>query len=562
MKTQKNSNFITTIIYIYRLSYISIKLKEKVHDFGRWNVLSKRLNFLLNKKIFQQVALSEFTMIGRNMEHQFILDCFIFILSRHYIVRQKTYILSKKFFFFSRQLFICLSILKTILNLFNRFFANVYKGKNKFESYRLDEDAKVSSISIGFPDHAYSVKKSSTYKHSADFQYTSSFGEYIDSNYKLSVHFSIDEYKGGSDLSMNDDLFSLERVKPLEISGVNFISKLFDLVFSLPRLVLLFFRNFHINFIYLLIYEMLKLKSNRYYLFIESLESDVDIYINVSSDIGLLMYDEDLLRSKIKTYCYSSNTLIPPVKHVSLKTLTPNNIDALSDMNILNMRLSGISVGFTDTFKLINGYKKLINKVFSLNLALFKYQNIIQIPMLLGFNRIFSQKTIGYKFIGVFDVPPQESSFQMQRTLLGDMSCDLSIIKEFYKDIFGSIGEEDVLLIKPKYFFSENYVINYAVNIKEYRDIFNSMKDVLQNRMILIDPYTDINTLVSSLDVVINFPYTSTKYVGDYHNKPSKWYFPIKYKQSFNDGYIDKEILFGVDSLKAFISGFRDFSKN
>ena len=88
------------------------------------------------------------------------------------------------------------------------------------------------------------------------------------------------------------------------------------------------------------------------------------------------------------------------------------------------------------------------------------------------------------------------------------------------------------------------------------------MKDVLQNRMILIDPYTDINTLVSSLDVVINFPYTSTKYVGDYHNKPSKWYFPIKYKQSFNDGYIDKEILFGVDSLKAFISGFRDFSKN
>ena len=48
------------------------------------------------------------------------------------------------------------------------------------------------------------------------------------------------------------------------------------------------------------------------------------------------------------------------------------------------------------------------------------------------------------------------------------------------------------------------------------------MKDVLQNRMILVDPYTDINTLVSSLDVVINFPYTSTKYVGDYHNKLSK----------------------------------------
>ena len=190
MKTQKNSNFIATIIYIYRLSYISIKLKEKVNDFGRWTVLNKRLNFLLNKKIFQQVALSEFTMIGRNMEHQFILDCFILIINRHYIVRQKTYILSKNFFFFSRQLFICLSILKTILNLFYRFFANIYKGKNEFETYRLDGDAKVSRISIGFPDHAYSVKKSSTYKHSADFQYTSSFGEYIDSNYKLSVHFS------------------------------------------------------------------------------------------------------------------------------------------------------------------------------------------------------------------------------------------------------------------------------------------------------------------------------------------------------------------------------------
>ena len=207
-----------------------------------------------------------------------------------------------------------------------------------------------------------------------------------------------------------------------------------------------------------MIYETLKLKSNSYYLFIESLESDVDIYINVSSDIGLLMYDEDLLRSKIKTYCYSSNIITPPVKHVSLKTFTPNNIDALSDMNILIMRLSGISVGFTDAFKLINGYKKLINKVFSLNLAIFKYQNIIQIPMLLGFGRVFSQKTIGFNFIGVFDNPPEESSFQMQRAILGDMSCDLSIIKEFYKDIIGSIGEEDVLLIKPKYSFTENYI--------------------------------------------------------------------------------------------------------
>lgn len=554
MKTQKNSNFIATIIYIYRLSYISIKLKEKVNDFGRWTVLNKRLNFLLNKKIFQQVALSEFTMIGRNMEHQFILDCFILIINRHYIVRQKTYILSKNFFFFSRQLFICLSILKTILNLFYRFFANIYKGKNEFETYRLDGDAKVSSISIGFPDHAYSVKKSSTYKHSADFQYTSSFGEYIDSNYKLSVHFSIDEYKGDSELSKNDDLFSLERVKPLEISRVNFISKLCDFVFSLPRLILLFFRNFHINFIYLLIYETLKLKSNRYYLFIESLDSDVNIYINVSSNIGLLMYDEDLLRSKIKTYCYSDNIIIPPVKHVSLETLTPKNIDALSDVNILIMGLSGISVGFTNAFKLINEYKKLINKVFLLNLAIFKYQNIIQIPMLLGFDCIFSQKTIGYKFIEVFDVPPEENNFQMQRSILGDMLCDLSIIKEFYEDILGSIGEEDVLLIKPKYGFGGKKFSE--ANLKDYVDIFNSMKDVLQNRMILIDQYTDINTFVSSLDIVISYPYTSTKYVGDYHNKPSKWYLPIKYKQSFNDGYSNKEILFGENSLKAFISGF------
>ena len=216
MKTQKNSNFIATIIYIYRLSYISIKLKEKVHDFGRWNVLNKRLNFLLNKKIFQQVALSEFTMIGKNMEHQFILDCFIFILSRHYIVRQKTYILSKKFFFFSRQLFICVSILKTISNLFFRFFVNIYKRKNEFKTYHVEENIKVSSISIGFPDHAYSVKKSSAYRHSNDLQYTSSFGEYIDSNYKFGTHFSIDEYKGKSELSENDDLLSLERVKPLE----------------------------------------------------------------------------------------------------------------------------------------------------------------------------------------------------------------------------------------------------------------------------------------------------------------------------------------------------------
>jgi polysaccharide biosynthesis PFTS motif protein len=77
-------------------------------------------------------------------------------------------------------------------------------------------------------------------------------------------------------------------------------------------------------------------------------------------------------------------------------------------------------------------------------------------------------------------------------------------------------------------------------------------------RFIVLDPYVRVGDIIEKSDLVISFPYTSTKRFAEFYGKKSRYYVPTKYSEFFRaySGY-SAETIYGNKELLNFINGQR-----
>jgi len=398
------------------------------------------------------------------------------------------------------------------------------------------------NIAIGFPEHSFNFKKNIA-------SYPSSFAEYTISNKsdanKQDLFISLDGYdrvsikKEGSPSVLDPGILRL---------GVIGASKKHSIKSVLERLRYLFsiLSQFRLESIALYLTEcshrMLIISHLSFIQKIKKCNRVLEVYILPFSDYLMLSFCKEL-QGQSNVYYYSDNMLIPPTS-IYLDGSAQERLDKFEDGNYSSFFGIKRTCGFTRVNNFLN--KSAQDNFFSQNQ---KASIAKERPSMLGFEKLLQVKGLSEGYIvSIFDVPPDSNFLQFCRSSSGDKISDFQFVNDFLSDFKNELLLADVkFLYKPKYSLT-----NYN---DDYRALIASLKDSLGERFIMLDPYIRVGDIIENSDLVISFPYTSTKRFADFYGKKSLYYVPIKYADLFRaySGY-SAETIYGVNELVEFIN--------
>jgi len=529
------------IIYTIRISYIAISNISRL-DFSRWCTVKKRLNFFLNREIFRWMAINSDSS-KCSLNNQFILDSIIEVIFMHFHHRMFIYRFSKKMPCFNRKIFIQISVMYLLFELFVKLMREIASMLYVYKEYSLT-NKKLVNLSLNFPLHSFSIPSK---RKSGDCY---SFGEYLTWNYSNISLISVGEYVRQSDRKdkriLDKDVSKFKRYNPEKAKKfIIFFSK-----FLIVTIRFLFEDRTRNKGIFLkLIYVRKYLYKFNFTNMLRELglnyEDVENIFTLPFADIGLLKYDNEISQ-KTLAFSYSQNALILPSPRIQEIT---DQRTLFQYLPLYALTLTGKSYGFTSLYHGVNQIKEKLNKEFSLNLPVTYSKLANENPLMLGYETVYAppylkDKSLGRRFVAIFDLPPESEYQSISRALLGDKVCDYKFIQNFILDVVEtSITNGFSIIIKPKYSLS-NYTDSYG-------SLLRALKEKYKDKFTIADPYLNMGVIVKHSSCSVNMPYSSTKLIFDYNQIPSIYYAPEKYMLDFTKN-CSIEITFGLDSLNSF----------
>ena len=250
-------------------------------------------------------------------------------------------------------------------------------------------------------------------------------------------------------------------------------------------------------------------------------------YVMPFSDFN---YYPDEVSKKFTNVQYSENFIVPPfsLSSISNKFSSPSK-EFLGALNLSALGCGHSFIGFVSRYSKI--YSEFLRYFF--NFSSIEVPILTKdIPLALGFESRFHFDSKKCLYLVIFDNPPETKYVQLARSITGDVCDSEDFVEKFLTEILEvAIKEGCRVMFKPKYSLS-----NYS-NIS-YSSFLSVIKAKYPNDLILLNPYVRLSDLVESCDILLNFPFTSTKTFGDCLSKKSYYYFPEKYYDCF-EAYMD-----------------------
>jgi hypothetical protein len=559
-----NSTLVTLLVFIFRVSYISLKYEKVKHKkFDRWVINKRRLNLIINTRII--LWLSEYSRNKiSNKGSQFIIDALLEIIEYHYKQRVLIYSISNKIPCLKRSFFLIASISSVYVFNFIRLFFIVLRLRLRCSGIHLENKNEKINIAIGFPTHAFSMFKKNDKDLGKGVEVTvvSSFAEYltyISSNKNRLISYY--EYQRPSKRNEcfnnkyeEDELVDSYRrviVKP-ESNIAYFFKNMCKLLYGLYVNRFDFrtgFSLFTVIYITKWIYSFsFDMQLNDLGLKYSNVEN---IYTLPFSNLGLLKYDNEI-SSKIISFSYSQNTTILPGRQVLNETgffSEAELVDILADMPLWALSYSGSAVGFTAGYKSVNNIKKMFNEYLGCSFFIKNTSWAKQIPLTLGYENSYDFlpfRKHDKKNILIFDLPPENRNKTLSRALFGDRFAEYDMVEKFISDCVNcSIGSGFRVILKPKYSLS-----NYEI---KYRNLISELKSKYGDDFILLDPYIKLSVVFNVASGCINMPYTSTKLIADSSGVCSIYYLPGEYRDSFLRYEGLSPVIFGKGCMQKFL---------
>lgn len=264
------------------------------------------------------------------------------------------------------------------------------------------------------------------------------------------------------------------------------------------------------------------------------------IYLPPFSELEYLNFEMETF-GKVAAFYYSENILIPPVKGFGGRVLEHDQ--SYHDVNFGMMGCYGTVEGYTEVVCKLN---QMAREVFDSqgNLSETEFQYF---PCLLGFERNYERALKPVLItIALFDVPPESEESQLNRTIIGDMTADITFVESFLSDFLKlDISVSYQLLYKPKYSL-ENYSF-------EYRKIIDSLINKFHDKFVFLDPYVRLTDIMRATDLVLSFPYTSTHKFAKYSGVQSYYFIPDRCVNDFKSVETRDDCIYGINDVNRFI---------
>eukprot|EP01137_Pigoraptor_chileana_P029812 Opistho-2@15510 len=509
------------LLKIYGYSYEAMCIYgRKDLGFGEWVSERKRINLGINTEVFTYIgkAFATGTASTAAFSQQFCLDVFSGQLKKHFRHRYATYQTCHKMPFLKKELFMWLSLWHAGTDVLKDLFVSLRGFRCRFGIDYTGVSGKVA-VCIGFPEHAFSYDPH-------EMKYPKSFVEYLISKKNLAgsgeQFLTIDEYQRPSKKHETAGNTEAEAFLPMEFAHTKLAAV--TEIMGWGTAIRLFFRECS-NYwqrtkkpgLFLLVaYIRQSLTARRYLSMLEALTSKnvsiSRIYILAFHELGLLKYGS-AYDKLIEVYSYSQNFFVPPSKEVSRNMLNQQTVfegDALleeCDLPVFSFYARN-PIGFAFHSVLINCCKEYVNGRFGLRLPLASYDISEAIPVNLGYETYCTLTlTDQEKAILVFDVPTESDNKDLGRSIIGDKTAKPDFLGSFFTDIvYLSRKYNCKIFLKPKYSLSSPELP------EDYKSMIGSIQKELGPLFSLINPYSNIRIAGNPVDLVINFPYTSTYY--------------------------------------------------
>jgi hypothetical protein len=245
-------------------------------------------------------------------------------------------------------------------------------------------------------------------------------------------------------------------------------------------------------------------------------------YVMPFSDFNYYPHE---VSKKFTNVQYSENFIVAPFSlgAIANKFSSPSK-EFLSALNLSVLGCGHSSIGFISRYsKIYSGFLRYFFNSTSTEVPILTKD----MPLALGFESRFHFDSKKCPHLLIFDNPPETKYDQLARTIAGDVCDSEDFVEKFLTEILEiAIKEGYKVMFKPKYSLSNYSNTNYV-------SFLDAIKKKYSNDLILLNPYVRLSDLVESCDILLSFPFTSTKTFGDCLCKKSYYYFPEKYYDCF-----------------------------
>lgn len=527
---------------IFKILFIA--QKENKFD-QEWVILKRKSDNLINEICISYLAkLIKLKMVHDADQAQKDLILLSSILRKQFQIRT---LVAKNFYFLkSVQLKCIIAIIYLYIRLIKKYLNQIFSLPYEFHASKDMVGKKINFI-IGFPQHSFNFKKKQTC-------FPSSFAEFILFNRpsvdEHEIFISLDEYRRKSKKIEDRSKYPDPEISRLEVIGTNKIFSIKNFFVKIKNLPLFYIKYRPWTLALYLEECSQKMQINSHLVFIENLKKNnqiLEVYFLPFSDYLMLQFCKEL-EGKSNVYYYSDNMLIPPTCFFN-NALVQKKINKFVDGNYSSF----YGIKRTSGFVSVNNFLNIIAHVNFLNREKNEVFTANEMPSMLGFESLLKIKELnGVYVVSVFDVPPESTFQQLSRSTSGDKTSDIQFVSDFLNDLINESLDSDIIfLYKPKYSLS-----NYS---DDYRSIITSLKKSLGEKFIVLDPYVRIGDIIERSDLVVSFPYTSTKRFAEFYGKKSFYYIPSKYGEIFraySSGY-GSETIYGKNELIKFINNHK-----
>jgi hypothetical protein len=536
---------------IYLHSYDALEEYGKNQGFENWALSRKKIIYSTNTLLFGwlQQHVSTGNAEEKAFRQQFSIDVVNGVLKKHYRARQQLYRKINILPFGRRNAFALAALLLSYWRAFTDIGISLIRCRHVFLP-DISTGTGVVNVCIGFPEHAFSYQPNKK-------AYPKSFAEYLliqglhqENGQKL---VSIDEYvrpskkfeTGSAAAAPADAPATLNRIRiqpQIQVSGwISGIQQFFRLLSAYKS------RYGFKGVLSLAEFAGQSYTGERLKAVLEAIKKNGmqirSVYQMVYMETGLLKYDKKTL-PLIQVFSYAQNAFMPPsaavMKNMFNKTgfFQAEEILEENDTHTFSFFYQGIC-GFTYHAFLINFFRQYVNSRFGLSLPVHTIQDAGTMPVNLGYESVYSmpEQLNPVKTILVFDVPLETPEAVLRNTIMGDRSAMQDFITAFHHDIAWAARQLGwQIYLKPKYSLASPALPD------SYKQLVQGLRDEPGNRFTVLDPYCTVQVSEQPIDLMINFPFTSTFYSMADVCRRAVYYVPDGFTEGFSEGVEDKLI--------------------
>lgn len=546
---------------VFRRSFRAIcaELERSEDDYAAWAQRKSRAYLRLNFMVFRWVSRQQkrYPELASDSVRLMHLDILYELVADHLARRLRVYRFSAKFRQFDMSVFVSVSLLMAYVGASRKLL--YFLVKNLWaRNINGVVPARHVAMAVGFPEHAFSVRRDLDALPSDKTVVPFSFGEfYLQRNFNSAgtpALISVDEYVRRSKSSSSSEMGNVSCLSVPRLSSgvsINFGILPKRIWIILRRALSLFIRMIcnKDRLIFELMYDVFWARSLDYEHFITPFLQRLEaIYAAPFTNLGLLPYLQST-SAKVTYYAYSQNFSEPPTILLNRGRAYDAAWDwriVLGDMSIGTWKIGGRAEGFTDIFEFVNEFRRAVNSRLGFRLPVDAIPQSIQRPVLLGYESSEIRDSERYLYALVFDVPPEDLTMQMSRHFFGDLTYSLPVISHFLTDVAEACLRNGLeVLIKPKYSLQ-----NYST---EYRALLTQLVEKYAPRLYVLDPYSNTRDLLCAASASISMPFTSTKLISEHLKVPAAYYLPERYRAAFCRPGLSADVRFGESELSHFL---------